>query len=33
MINGLKEYLKKTSDNLLLLGKSIKKLVNKYKKK
>ena len=31
MINGLKEYLKKTSDNLLLLGKSIKRLISKKK--
>jgi len=33
MINGLKEYLKKTADSLLLLGKSIKKLLDKDKKK
>jgi hypothetical protein len=33
MVNGLKKYLTRTADNLLLLGKSIKKLLNKGKKR
>ena len=33
MINGLKEYLKKVADSLLLLSNSIKKLLYKNKKK